>query len=292
MFFSNFFYNTTVHPMNELSPFENREIRKLWHDEQWYFSIFDVIALLTDTTNPKRYWNDLKRRDSEIDKQGGTQISYPLKMQTAGGKQNVLCANTEGVFRIIMSIPSPKAEPLKLWLAEQGKRTIDETNDPELLTERQAEIYRAKGYPDEWILRRVQTIETRKQLTEEWKKRGVKEGSEYSILTAIIAKGTFGLNPTEHGKLKGLEKQNLRDHMTPMELILTALGEEATRMIAVEKDAQGFEDNHEAALKGGQAGGLARRNVENITGVKVVSKDSYLPPPKETDKLPPTDKSE
>ena len=139
------------------------------------------------------------------------------------------CANIEGIFRIVMSVPSFKAEPLKLWLAEQGKRTIEEAENPELLTERQAELYRAKGYPEEWITRRVQTIETRKGLTDEWKKRGITEQQDYSILTAVIAKGTFGLTPSEHGKVKGLARQNLRDHMTPMELILTAFSEEATR---------------------------------------------------------------
>ena len=224
---------------NTLTPFEGKEIRKVWHEEQWYFSIFDVIALLTDTTNPKRYWNDLKRRDPELDKQGGTQISYPLKMQTAGGKQSVICANTDGILRIVMSVSSPKAEPLKMWLAQVGGERIQETENPELGFERLTQIYKAKGYTDEWIERRLQSIETRKQLTSEWKNRGVKEGSEYSILTAIIAKGTFGLNPSEHKKVKGLEKTNheLRDHMTPLELIFTALGEELTRSEAVKESS-------------------------------------------------------
>jgi DNA-damage-inducible protein D len=257
-----------------LIPFEGKEIRKVWNNEQWYFSIVDVIEVLTDTTKPSTYWGMLKKREPHL-----FTICEKVKLRGLDGKNYPSdCANTEGVLRIVMSVPSPKAEPLKLWLAEQGKRTIDETNDPELMTERQAQIYKAKGYPDEWIARRMQTIDTRKQLTDEWKNRNVKEGQEYSILTATIAKGTFGLNPSEHSKLKGLENQNLRDHMTPMELILTALGEEATRMIAVENDAQGFEDNHNAAMKGGQAGGIARRNVEKITGVKIISKENFLPP--------------
>ena len=261
---------------NTLIPFEGKEIRKVWHEEQWYFSVFDVIALLTDTTNPKRYWNDLKRRDPELDKQGSTQISYPLKMQTAGGKQNVICANTDGILRIVMSVSSPKAEPLKLWLAQVGSERIQETENPELLTERQAEIYRAKGYPDEWILRRVQTIETRKQLTDEWKNRGVTESKEFSILTATIAKGTFGLTPTEHAQLKGLEKENLRDHMTPLELILTALSEEVTKTIVIDQNAQGYEENHYAAVKGGEVGKKALKNVEEATKRKVVSPENYL----------------
>jgi DNA-damage-inducible protein D len=257
-------------------PFDGKGIRKEWHKEQWYFSVVDVIEVLTESTKPSTYWGMLKKREPHL-----FTICEKVKLRGLDGKNYPSdCANTEGVLRVVMSVPSPKAEPLKLWLAEQGKRTLDETNDPELMTERQAEIYKAKGYPDEWIARRMQTIDTRKQLTDEWKNRDVKKGKEYSILTATIAKGTFGLNPSEHSKLKELENQNLRDHMTPMELILTALGEEATRMIAVDKDAQGFEDNHDAALKGGQAGGIARRNVEKITGVKVVSKANFLPPSK------------
>ena len=279
---------------NSIIPFEGKEIRKTWHNDEWYFSIFDVIISLTDTTNPKRYWNDLKRRDPEFDKEGGTQISYPLKMQTAGGKQNVLCANTEGIFRIIMSVPSPKAEPLKMWLAEQGKRTLDETENPELLTQRQIELYKLKGHSDEWIKERMQSIETRKRLTDEWQKRDVKEGKEYSILTAIIAKGTFGLNPSEHKKLKNLEKPSheLRDHMTPMELILTAFSEEATRQIAMRDDAKDFNENQESAQLGGKIGGNARKNFEKTTGLNVVSSENYLPKPKEKDSLPEGEKTE
>ena len=254
--------------------FEGKEIRKVWHEEQWYFSIVDIIEVLTDSPIPRNYWNILKKREPQLHT-----ICMQLKLKSADGKNyKTDCANTEGVFRIVMSVPSPKAEPLKLWLAEQGKRTIDETENPELLSERQAEIYRAKGYTDEWILRRMQTIDTRKQLTDEWKNRGVVDNREFSILTATIAKGTFGLNPTEHKKLKGLEKpsQNLRDHMTPLELILTALGEETTRVIAVNQNAQGYEDNHEAAAKGGKTAGEARERVEIATGEKVVSDKNYL----------------
>ena len=259
---------------NIVPSFEGKEIRKVWQDEQWYFSVVDVIEVLTDSPIPRNYWNILKKREPQLHT-----ICMQLKLKSADGKYyKTDCANTEGVFRIVMSVPSPKAEPLKLWLAEQGKRTIDETENPELLSERQAEIYRAKGYTDEWILRRMQTIDTRKQLTDEWKNRGVVDNREFSILTATIAKGTFGLNPTEHKKLKGLEKpsQNLRDHMTPLELILTALGEETTRVIAVNQNAQGYEDNHEAATKGGKTAGEARERVEIATGEKVVSDKNYL----------------
>jgi DNA-damage-inducible protein D len=258
---------------NNLTPFEGEKIRKLWHDEQWYFSVVDVIGILTDSKDPSQYWKRLNQRDKEL--KGTVQI-VPLLLDTVGGKQKVLCANTEGVFRIVMSVPSFKAEPLKVWLASVGKQALDEVENPELLTERQAELYRAKGYTEEWIGRRVQTIETRKALTDEWKGRGVKENQEYSILTATIAKGTFGLTPSEHKEIKGLDRQNLRDHMTPIELIFTALGEEATRMITVENDAQGFNENHDAASEGGRMAGDARLNFENNRGKSIVSSKNYL----------------
>jgi DNA-damage-inducible protein D len=260
----------------ELIPFEGKEIRKVWHNEAWYFSIIDVIEVLTGSTTPRRYWTDLKRKE---EKGSGQLYDFVVQLKltaTDGRKRLTDCAHTEGIFRIIMSIPSPKAEPLRMWLAEQGKRAMDESENPELLTDRQAELYRAKGYDDEWIDKRVKSIEARKRLTNEWKNRGVKEGQEYSILTATIAKGTFGLTPSEHSALKGLEKQNLRDHMTPLELILAALGEEATRIIAINNDAQGFHENHESATKGGAAGGRARRNLEQDIQQAIVSKDNYL----------------
>ncbi len=259
---------------NEITPFENKAIRRVWHDEQWYFSVIDIIQVLTDSPQPSSYWNKVKK--TLLKESQSLPFWQRLKVTSNDGKKyQTDCANTEGVLRIVMSVPSPKAEPLKLWLAEQGKRTIDETENPELLTERQAELYRAKGYPDDWILRRVQTIEIRKQLTDEWKNRGVVDNKDFSILTATIAKGTFGLTPSEHSKLKGLEKENLRDHMTPLELIFTALGEELAKQNAIKDDAQGFYENHEAAQKGGYSAGEARKRVEDIEGQKVVSKENF-----------------
>ena len=261
---------------NNLTPIEGEKIRKLWHEEQWYFSVVDVIATLTDSNNANRYWSDLKRK---MEKESGQSYDLIVRLNLPrkdGRNYPSDCANTEGVFRLIMSVPSPKAEPLKLWLASLGKQAIEETENPELLTERQAELYKAKGYTDEWIRRRMQTIETRKELTDEWQQRGVNEGQEYAVLTATIAKGTFGINPSEHSKLKGLERQNLRDHMTPLELILTALGEEVTRTIAINNDAQGFLENHEAAQKGGRTAGEALQRVEANTGQKVVSSANFL----------------
>ena len=275
---------------NSLIPFEGIDIRKVWHEEQWCFSVVDVIEVLTNSVEPRNYWATLKKREPQL-----LTVCQQLKMKATDGRQRLTdCANTEGIFRIIMSVPSPKAEPLKMWLAEQGKRTLDETETPELLTQRQIELYKLKGHSDEWIKERMQSIETRKRLTNEWQKRDVKEGKEYSILTAIIAKGTFGLNPSEHKKLKNLEKlsHELRDHMTPMELILTAFSEEATRQIAMRDDAKGFNENQEAAQLGGKIGGNARKNFEKTTGLNVVSSENYLPPSKEKDTLLEGDKTE
>jgi DNA-damage-inducible protein D len=257
---------------NQLTPFEGKEIRKVWVDEQWYFSVVDVIRILTDSSNANDYWYRLKKRESEL-----STICRKLKVKSDDGKMYPTdCAHTEGVFRILMSVPSPKAEPFKLWLASLGKQAIDEAENPELLTERQIELYRAKGYTEEWIKRRTQTIETRKELTDEWKQRGVKEGQEYAILTATIAKGTFGLTPNEHKELKGLERQNLRDHMTPLELILTAFGEEITKQFTIQQDAQGFNESFDAAKQGGAVAGEARLNAENKLGVKGVSSENFL----------------
>lgn len=261
---------------NKLAFFEGKEIRKIWYNDQWYFSIVDVIEILTDSPIPRTYWSKLKakiKKESELNP-----IWVQLKMLSSDGKSyKTDSANTEGVLRIVMSVPSPKAEPLKQWMAQVSTERIEETENPELGFERLKEIYKAKGYSDEWIERRLQSIETRKQLTEEWKKRGVKEGQEYSILTATVAKGTFGLTPSEHKELKGLAKpsENLRDHMTPLELIFTALSEEITRSIAVKEDAQGFNENHDVAVDGGKMAGKFRKETE-AKGIEVVSNQNYL----------------
>ena len=265
---------------NQLTVFEQKPIRHIEHEGETYFSIVDIIEILTDSPTPKRYWADLKRR-SEKESGQGYVFCVPLKLAAADGRKRLTdCANTEGVLRIVMSVPSPKAEPLKLWLAQVGKQTIDETENPELAFERMIANYKAKGYTNEWIKNRVQGIETRKLLTDEWQQRGVKKGQEYSILTATIAKGTFGLIPSEHKKLKGLEKPNqeLRDHMTPLELIFSALGEELTRKETIKNDAQGFDENKTAAHKGGNMAGKARSLIEAEQGEKVVSKENFLTP--------------
>jgi DNA-damage-inducible protein D len=259
---------------NQLAVFEQKTIRRIEYDGEIYFSIVDIIEVLTESTNPRDYWKKLKKRENQL----GT-ICPQLKLQAADGKfYKTDCANTEGVFRILMSVPSPKAEPFKLWLAQVGKQSIEEAENPELGFERMAEMYKAKGYSNEWVSQRLKTIEVRKELTDEWQQRGVQKSQEYSILTATIAKGTFGMTPSDHKKLKGLEKPSheLRDHMTPLELIFTALSEEITRQIVIRDDAQGFNENHEAAEKGGNAAGNSRRLAEKQTGLKVISSENFL----------------
>ena len=261
---------------NKISLFQEKNIRREWIDEQWFFSVIDVIEILAETAKPSDYWYQLKKREKSY----GIDLSIfcrKVKMLGLDGKKYPTdAANTEGLLRIIISIPSRNAEPFKLWLAQVGKERFEEIENPELAAQRSIDYYRAKGYPEEWIERRHQSIEARKRLTDEWKKRGVKEGQEYSILTAEIAKATFGVTPSQHAQLKNLEKQNLRDHMTPLELIFTALSEEATRLNAISIDAQGFEDNHDAAQKGGNAAGEARKRFEAVQNVTVLSSDNFL----------------
>jgi DNA-damage-inducible protein D len=257
---------------NKIALFQEKKVRRLWHNEQWYFSVSDIMNVVTESKDAKAYWRQLKKREPQL-----VTICHGLKLEAGDGKMRIEdCSNTEGVFRILMSVPSPKVEPFKLWLASVGKERLDEIENPEIAVERAREIYKAKGYPDDWIENRLKSIDIRKQLTNEWKNRGVKEGQEYSILTAVISKATFGITPSEHAQHKGFEKQNLRDHMTNLELVFSMLGEEITRSIAVQEDAQGFNENHETAQKGGRLAGEARENVERQTNVKVVSKKNFL----------------
>jgi DNA-damage-inducible protein D len=257
---------------NSLIPFYESNVRKILHNSEWYFSVVDIVEVLTDSSIPRNYWSILKKREPQLHT-----ICMQLKLKSKDGKNyKTDCANTEGVLRILMSIPSPKAEPFKMWLANVGKQFLDETENPEIGFERLRELYKAKGYDDIWIESRLKSIGIRRDLTDEWKKRGVKDNREYAILTAEIAKMTFGLTPSEHKKLKGLEKQNLRDHMTNIELLFSAIGEEATRMFSEKLDAQGYEENHDAAIKGGKAAGEARLTFEKNTGDSVVSATNFL----------------
>jgi DNA-damage-inducible protein D len=230
------------------------------------------IVVLTDSTAPSKYWSALKKREPQL-----STICRRLKLLSVDNKKYLTdCINREGVLRLIQSVPSEKAEPFKQWLAQIGIERIDETENPELAIDRLKEIYQAKGYSDEWIERRLKSISIRKELTDEWKKRGVKEGQEYAILTAEIAQATFGVIPSEHAKIKGLTKENLRDHMTNFELIFTMLGEDATRQFAEIDDAQGFNENHDAAQTGGKAAGRALKAFEEDKKIKVVSASNFL----------------
>src|SRR3989339_1300837 len=241
----------------KIAIFRGKEIRKTIHNNEWWFVIQDVVSALIDSKDSKQYIQRMKQRDPELRK-GWVQIVHTLSIDTAGGKQKMLCANTEGLFRIIQSITSPKAEPFKRWLARVGYERIQEIEDPELATKRTRALYKAKGYSDAWIEKRMRGIAIREELTDEWDKRGIKEQREYSILTAEISKAAFGLTPSDYKKLKGLKRENLRDHMTDLEQIFSMLGEAATTEITRNADAQGFDKAKEAAHKGGRIAGDAR----------------------------------
>jgi len=265
--------------MSNIKLFEKKQIRSEWNEKEqkWYFAIVDIIAALTDSPNPQVYWRVLKKRLKEEGNESVTNCNA-LKMRAADGKMRLTdVADVNQLFRLIQSIPSPKAEPFKLWLAKVGQERLQEIENPELAQQRMREIYKAKGYSNEWIEKRVRGIAVRDELTNEWKKRGVKEGLEYAILTAEISKATFGLTPSEYKSYKGLAKpqENLRDHMTDLELIFNMLGEAATTEIARNRDAQGFPENKDAAIEGGGVAGNARKDLEKKSGRKVVTSKNY-----------------
>ena len=273
--------------MSNIKLFESKQIRTVWSefDQKWYFSVQDVVQLLTDSADVKDYIKKIKKRDSELNSNWGT-ICPLLEMIAADGKKRkVQAANAQGLLRIIQSIPSPKAEPFKLWLAKVGSERLEEIENPELATQRTRELYKAKGYPDDWIEKRMRGIAIREELTEEWKTRGVREQLEYAILTAEISKATFGLTPSEYKKIKGLKSQNLRDHMTDLELIFSMLGEASTTAIVKTKNPKGFVQNKIVAKQGGTIAGDARKALELKTGEKIVSKDNYLPETKKIKRL-------
>lgn len=258
-----------------IAVFKGKKIRKTIHNNEWWFVIEDVVYVLTDSKNPRGYIKDMRRREPEL-KKGWGQIATPLLIDTPGGKQRINCANTEGIFRIIQSIPSPKAEPFKRWLAKVGYERVQEIEDPELATKRTRALYKAKGYSDDWIEKRMRGIAIRDELTDEWSDRGIKEQKEYSILTAEISKATFGMTPSEYKKFKDLDRENLRDHMTDLELIFTMLGEASTTEITRSKDSQGFDENLDASRQGGEVAGKARKDLEKKSGKKVSTRQNYL----------------
>jgi len=261
-----------------LTIYEGRRIRRVWHNDQWYLSVVDVIEVLTGSTIPKRYWSDLKIKLKNEGSQVYEKI-VQLKFTASDGKKyETDCYSVADMFRVIQSIPSPNAEPFKLWLARVGKERLDEIKDPELAVNRAKAIYERKGYPKDWIDKRLRGINVRNTLTDEWKARGLKEGKEFAILTDEIYKGTFDLTAKEYKDYKSLSKENnLRDHMEDLELILTMLGEATTTKLTKERDSKVFPNLKKDATEGGQVAGKTRADIEARVGKKVVSKKNYLP---------------
>ncbi len=273
--------------MSSIKLFESKQIRSVWDDkdQKWYFSVQDVIEVLTDSKDVKQYIKKMLSRDEMLKSNWGT-ICTLVEMEAADGKKRkIQASDTKGLLRVIQSIPSPKAEPFKLWLAQVGSDRLDEIENPELATQRTRELYKLKGYPDDWIEKRMRSIAIREELTEEWKNRGVNKQIEYSILTAEISKATFGLTPSQYKKIKGLKSQNLRDHMTDLELIFSMLGEASTTEIVKTQNPKGFVENQKAAQQGGSVAGNARKELESRTGKKVVSTGNYLPEAKKNKEL-------
>ena len=270
--------------LSKISIFKGKKIRKTLHQNEWFFVIQDIVEALTDSVDPAGYIKDMRRRDEELSK-GWGQIATPLPIQTEGGIQQINCANTEGILRIIQSIPSPKAEPFKRWLAKVGYERIQEIEDPELATKRTRALYKLKGYSDNWIEKRMRGIAIREELTDEWKNRGADEKRDYEILTAEISKATFGITPSEYKKIKGLKRENLRDNMDDFELIFTMLGEKSTTEIHKTENSYGKEKLKKDAGRGGRIAGIARTELEKEIGRKIVSKKNFLASKKKMKRL-------
>ena len=262
-------------PNHQIAIFKGKSIRKTIYNKEWYFSVIDVVEALTNSPTPSQYWGKIKQREF-IDPQLSP-IWVQLKLESADGKKyETDCANTEGMFRIIQSIPSPKAEPLKRWLAKVGYERMQEIENPELATKRTRMLYKLKGYPEDWIEKRMRGIAIREELTDEWQKRGAAEERDYEILTAEISKATFGITPSDYKKLKGLKRQNLRDHMDDFELIFTMLGERATAEIHRAEDTQRIHKLKSDAHAGGKIAGGARKQLEKRLKRSIVSKQNFL----------------
>lgn len=263
----------------QIKLFEEKKVRSVWEDQeqQWYFVVVDVIEILTDSKNPTDYIKKMRKRDPVLS-EGWGQLVTPLGVQTAGGTQRINCANVKSLLRIIQSIPSPKAEPFKQWLAQVGYERMQEIENPELAQKRMKELYEKKGYPKDWIDKRLRGIAIRQNLTDEWKERGITKEKDYAILTAEISKATFGLTPSEYKNVKGLTKknQNLRDHMTDLELIFTMLGERVTTEISQQEKPEDFEGNKDVARRGGNVAGVARKETEKELGHSVISSENFL----------------
>ena len=261
--------------LTKIAVFKGKQVRKTIHNSEWWFVIEDVVLALIDSNDPKQYINRMKQREPELAK-GWVQFVHTLLVETEGGAQRMNCSNTEGVFRIIQSIPSPKAEPFKRWLAKVGYERMQEIENPELATQRTRMLYKLKGYSDDWIEKRMRGIAIREELTEQWQKRGAQEDKDYEILTAEISKATFGVTPAQYKKLKQIKRENLRDHMNDLELIFTMLGERATTEIHVTEDSQGVPKLKSDAKAGGRIAGNARKQLEKRLKRSVVSPKNYL----------------
>ena len=272
----------------EIKIFEDKKVRTVWDSEteQWYFCVADVVEVLTDSKNPTDYIKKMKKRDPSLAK-GWGQIVSPLSLQTAGGKQRVNCATQQGLFRIIQSIPSHKAEPFKIWMAQVASQRLDQMQDPELSIEQAIADYKRLGYSDKWINSRVKGIEVRKELTDEWDRAGVKQGQQYALLTDIITREWSGMTTRQYKQHKGLKKENLRDNMTNVELALNMLAEASTTEISKQKNPCGFAESAKIAKEGGSVAKAARKQLESKTGKSAISSSKasdYL--------LPPTDNEE
>ena len=266
--------------MSDIKLFQDKKIRSVWDEEkeQWYFSVVDVVAALTDSSDPKQYIKKMRARDPQLNANWGT-ICTPVQMTALDGKsRRIMASDIKGLFRLIQSIPSPKAEPFKLWLSQVGYERVLEIENPELAQERMKTLYEQKGYPKDWIDKRIRGIAIRQNLTDEWKKRGITEEKDYAILTAEISKATFGLTPAEYKGIKGLTKknQNLRDHMTDLELIFTMLGERVTTEISEKEKPDTFAKSKNVAKRGGNVAGIARKQTEKELGRSIISSGNYL----------------
>lgn len=261
---------------NQLSIFKGKQVRKVLFNNEWYFSVIDVISVLTDSNNPRNYWNMLKVRVGEQSKFQLSTICVQLKLMSSDGKfYETDCANVESMLRIIQEIPSPKAEPFKRWLARVGFERVQEIENPELATKRTRTLYKLKGYSEDWISKRMRGIAIREELTDEWKQRGANENTDYEILTAEISKATFGVTPSEYKKLKGLKRENLRDHMDDFELIFNMLGERSTTEIHRNENSRGVKKLKDDAKIGGSIAGGARKQLEKKLGRSVVTKNNF-----------------
>ena len=276
--------------MSNIKLFQDKKIRSVWDEEkeQWYFSVVDVVAALTDSSDPKQYIKKMRARDPQLNANWGT-ICTPVQMTALDGKsRKIMASDIKGLFRLIQSIPSPKAEPFKLWLSQVGYERVLEIENPELAQERMKVLYEQKGYPKDWIDKRIRGIAIRQNLTDEWKKRGITEEKDYAILTAEISKVTFGLTPTEYKEIKGLTKknQNLRDHMTDLELIFTMLGERVATEISEKEKPDTFSKSKSIAKRGGNVAGIAREQTEKELGRSIISSGNYLNSGDEADTEP------